>query len=142
MPGTLMAPRASASTIQPAYAALMQRKSQLTEHHGFAPVWMPDALFPFQQSLAEWACLKGRGAIFASCGLGKTAVQLTVAENIVRQTNKNVLVVTPLAVSQQTIAEGEKFGIACVRSQDGRVAGKITVTNYERLQHFDPTDYV
>jgi hypothetical protein len=54
--------------------------------------------------------LKGRSAIFADCGLGKTPMQLVWAENIVRKTNGNVLILTPLAVSYQTIKEGEKFG--------------------------------
>lgn len=71
-----------------------------------------------------------------------TPVQLVWAENIVRQTNGRVLVVTPLAVSQQTIREGAKFGIQCERSSDGRSRPNITVTNYERLHHFNPDDFI
>jgi len=102
---------------------------------------MPSFLFPFQVALTEWAIKKGRAAIFADCGLGKTPMQLVWAENVRRQTGKPVLIVTPLAVSFQTVAEAGKFGIDAARSQDGKVAAGITVTNYDRLHHFDPADF-
>ncbi len=97
-------------------------------------------LYPFQKALTEWALHRGRAAIFADCGLGKTPMQLSWADSIVRHENKPVLILTPLAVSSQTIREGEKFDIECHRSQDGKVHD-ITVTNYERLQYFDPNDF-
>jgi hypothetical protein len=102
---------------------------------------MPPQLFDFQQSLVTWAIRKGRAAIFADCGLGKSAMQLTWAENVARHTDKPVLILTPLAVSAQTIREGEKFGIECHRSSDGSVPGRIVVTNYERLHLFNPADF-
>jgi hypothetical protein len=102
---------------------------------------MPEFLFDFQVHLVEWALRRGRAAIFADCGLGKTPMQLVWAENVVRKTNKPVLILTPLAVSQQTIREGEKFGIECQRSQDGKHSGGIVITNYERLHHFMPSEF-
>lgn len=124
------------------YQAFLQRKSQLGGEHGFAPAWMPDFLFDFQQCLVEWALLRGRSAIFADCGLGKTPMQLVWAENVVRHSNKRVLIATPLAVSDQTVREGEKFGIDCVRSKIGRLGNaKIVITNYESLHHFNPADF-
>jgi len=124
------------------YNEFLKRKLQCDEDSGFKPVWIPDFLFPFQQMLTEWAIKKGRAALFADCGLGKTPMQLVWAENLARKFNKNVLIITPLAVSYQTIREGEKFGIKVVRSIDGKVTNKITVTNYERLHYFDPQDFV
>ena len=124
------------------YATFLDRKSQLGGQHGFEPVWMPDFLFDFQKDLVSWAIRKGRAAIFADCGLGKTPMQLVWAENIVRKTGGHVLILTPLAVSHQTAKEGEKFGIECLRSQDGLPKGNISVTNYERLHLFSPTDFV
>jgi len=108
---------------------------------GFKPLFIPDYLFDFQKSIIEWSIRKGRNAIFADCGLGKTPMFLVWAENVVRHTNKNVLIATPLAVSHQTIREGEKFGIEVKRSDDGQPKGKITVTNYERLHLFNTDDY-
>ena len=102
---------------------------------------MPDFLFDFQKFLIKWATLKGRGAIFADCGLGKTPMQLVWAQNVIEKTNKNVLILTPLAVSAQTIREGEKFGIECRRSNDGIAHKGITVTNYEKLDKFNPNDF-
>lgn len=124
------------------YQEFLKSKSQLGGQFGFDPVWMPDFLFDFQKHLVEWSILKGRSAIFADCGLGKTPMQLVWAQNIVQHTNKPVLILTPLAVSSQTIREGEKFGIECVKSSDGKVNGKIVVANYERIHYFNPDDFV
>jgi hypothetical protein len=123
------------------YQDFLDQKLHAGAAHGFEPIWMPPQLFDFQQSLVTWAIRKGRAAIFADCGLGKTAMQLTWAENVVRHTNKPVLILTPLAVAAQTIREGEKFGIECQRSSDGTVPGRIVITNYERLEHFNPADF-
>jgi hypothetical protein len=119
------------------YTAFLETKTQLGGDDGFTPVWMPEFLFDFQVALVEWAVRKGRAAIFADCGLGKTPMQLVWAENVYRHTGKPVLVLTPLAVSYQTEHEAEKFGIEAGTSRDGSIVAPITVTNYERLQHFD-----
>jgi hypothetical protein len=118
------------------YAAFLDRKSQLGGEHGFAPSWIPDFLFDFQRSLVEWAIRHARGAVFADCGLGKTPMQLVWAENVARHTDGRVLILTPLAVAHQTVAEGAKFGIEVTRE-----TGRITVANYERLHHYEPGDF-
>jgi hypothetical protein len=120
------------------YAEFLDRKTQLDGFDGFEPLWMPDFLFGFQTSLVDWAIRKGRGAIFADCGLGKTPMQLVWAENVRRHTGKPVLIVTPLAVGFQTHAEADKFGMEAVVSRDGSLPAGITITNYERLHLFDP----
>jgi superfamily II DNA or RNA helicase len=123
------------------YAEFLDRKLHTGADHGFEPVFMPPQLFDFQQALVQWAVRKGRAAIFADCGLGKTAMQLTWAENVARHTGRPVLILTPLAVAAQTIREGEKFGIEAHRSSDGSVMGRIVITNYERLSAFNPADF-
>lgn len=62
------------------YQEFLQSKAQCDIKHGFDPVWMPDFLIDFQQSLTEWSISKGRGALFEDCGLGKTPQQLVWAE--------------------------------------------------------------
>ena len=123
------------------YLDFLDRKSQLDGNHGFPPFWMPDFLFDFQKALVEWSVLKGRAAIFADCGLGKTAMQLVWAENIARKTGGRVLILTPLAVSHQTVKESRQFGIDVRRSSHGELSGSIIVTNYERLHLFRPQDF-
>lgn len=123
------------------YSEFLERKLHTGADHGFEPLWMPPQLFPFQESLTTWALRKGRAAIFADCGLGKTAMQLTWAENVARHTGKPVLILTPLAVAAQTVREGEKFGVECHQSRDGKAAGRIVVTNYDKLHQFDAADY-
>lgn len=122
------------------YATFLVRKSQLDADGGFAPRWLPEFLFDFQAHLVEWAVNKGRAAIFADCGMGKTAMELVWSENVVRHTGRPVLLLTPLAVGAQTIAEAAKFGIEAHRS-NGEVARGIHVANYERLHRFDPNDF-
>jgi hypothetical protein len=123
------------------YADFIHDKSQLDGDHGFSPVWMPDFLFDFQAELVEWALLKGRGGIFADCGLGKTPMQLVWAENVVRKTKGNVLNLTPLAVTIQAKQEAEKFDIQAEVSRDGTVHPGITITNYQKLHYFNPADF-
>jgi len=124
------------------YAAFLARKSQLDADGGFAPVWMPAFLFDFQRALVEWALRRGRAAIFADTGLGKTVMELVFGENVVRHTKGRVLVLTPLAVGAQMEREAQRFGIAARRSADGTVHDGITITNYERLHYFKPDDFV
>ena len=123
------------------YAEFLERKAQSESYGGFDPVFMPEFLFDFQRDLVTWAIRKGKAAIFADCGLGKTPMQLVWAENVVRKTNKPVLILTPLAVSAQTITEAAKFGIDCHRSSAGELHAGINVTNYERLHYFNPEDF-
>lgn len=123
------------------YEKLIESKSQGGTNSGFKPLFMPDFLFDFQKSLVEWSVNKGRAGIFADCGLGKTPIQLVWAENVVRKTNKPVMILTPLAVSAQHLREGEKFSIECHRSNDGKPQPNITITNYEQLRKFSPDDF-
>jgi hypothetical protein len=125
------------------YSAFLAQKAQLGDTYGFAPEWLPSFLYDFQTALVDWAVRRGRAAIFADCGLGKTPMQLVWAANVVRKTNRPVLIATPLAVSHQVLREAEKFSIDCRRVTDGRVppGASIIVTNYERLEKFSPDDF-
>jgi hypothetical protein len=123
------------------YDEFLQGKLQGGADSGFAPVWMPPFLFDFQSALVEWAIRKGRAAILADCGLGKTPMELVWAENVVRYTGGKVLLLTALAVSPQIVMEAEKFGVRVTRSHDGTAHPGITVTNYERLHLFNPADF-
>ena len=123
------------------YAEFLEKKAHVGADHGFNPLWMPDMLFDFQKALTEWAIRKGRSAVFADCGLGKTFMQLVWAENVARKTNGRVLILTPLAVAFQTVREGEKIGVEVTHRREGVKTGdRIVVTNYERLHHFNAED--
>jgi Helicase conserved C-terminal domain len=119
------------------YPEFLAAKSQFDGAAGFDPLWLPDALFGFQQAMTTWAIWQGRGALFADCGLGKSPMQLTWAQNVHQHTGRPVLVVTPLAVSFQTEAEARKFGIDAAISRDGSIPAPVVITNYERLEHFE-----
>lgn len=95
-------------------------------------------LFPWQRAIVRWALKRGRAALFEDCGLGKTFQQLEWARHV----PGSVLILTPLAVAQQTVAEATRFGIDATyaRSQSA-VAGQITVANYEMLDRFDPSAF-
>lgn len=123
------------------YSDFLDQKTHANAGAGFVPHWVPDWLFDYQASLVTWAIEQGRSAMFADCGLGKTPMALVWAENVVRETHGNVLILTPLAVGAQFAEEAAKFGIAATRSQDGTVHRGITITNYERLHLFDPKDF-
>lgn len=132
----------SAESVGQDYAAFLRAKSQAGADSGFDPVWMPDFLFDFQQAMLGWSIRKGRAAKFADCGLGKTPMGLVWAVNVAIKTGRPVLYLTPLAVASQTVREAQKFGIdGVVQARDGLVSGRVLVTNYERLHHFNPGDF-
>jgi len=124
------------------YSSFIWEKSQLSGQFGFDPIFMPDAAFPFQRHLIEYATMTGRAAVFADCGLGKTMMQLAWSENVAQHANGKVLLLTPLAVGDQTVDEAKRFGMEAIKSNDGQPKAKITVTNYEKLHMFDPADFV
>lgn len=98
-------------------------------------ITISDKLFDFQRDIVLWALKKGKAAIFAGTGLGKTLMQLEWARHI----GGTVLILAPLAVSKQTISEGGEFGITVhhCRSQEDVIDGGINITNYERMDRFD-----
>jgi len=124
------------------YNDFLKTKVPRDTMQGFDPVWMPDFLFNFQKHLTEWAIRKGRAALFEDCGLGKTPQQLVWAENIRRKTKGNILIITPLAVSRQTIREGKKFKIKVHHTQEGKVHKGINVTNYARIDNYSSKDFI
>jgi len=121
------------------YSQFLESRAKLGGFDGFTPDDLPSHLFDFQRDLVTWACQKGRGAIFADCGLGKTPMQLAWADQVHRHDGRPVLILTPLAVAAQTVAEARKFNVDAAVSRDGKFDAPITVTNYEQLHRFDPS---
>lgn len=121
------------------YQQFLESKKRLVIPTGFEPGELAPHLFDFQRDIVRWALRKGRAAIFAGTGLGKTLMQVEWSWRVMEHTGKPVLIVAPLAVGQQTVREALRFGYrarfaARPAEMDG---GAITVTNYEKLQHFD-----
>ena len=98
--------------------------------------------FEFQRDCVVWGCKKGKAAFFQDCGLGKTLQQLLWASLVHQHTGRNVLIFAPLAVSQQTAREGDKFGVpvTIVRSQSDVKPG-VNIANYEMIEHFHPSGF-
>lgn len=126
------------------YTEFLSGKLLESKSAGFTPDRINGMLFPFQRDIVRWACERGRAALFEDCGLGKTPQQLEWARHVVMHTGMPVLTVAPLAVSSQTIHEGEKFGIEVYRAdrQSDIAESGIWITNYEKMHHFsDPTAF-
>jgi DNA modification methylase len=100
-------------------------------------------LFDFQRVIVKWAIKRGRAAIFADTGLGKTLMQTSWADEVYKHTAKNVIIFAPLCVAQQTVREGIKFGIEInyCRHQDNVKPG-INISNYEMLDNFDLSEFI
>lgn len=125
------------------YLEFLNKKRHLIGDFGFEPNYLPNIAFDFQKAIINKAIKKGRIAIFADTGLGKTLIQLSIAKNIIQHTNKKVLIITPLAVAFQFILEAEKLGIDDIEySKDGKHSKKIVICNYERLHYFDENDFI
>lgn len=119
------------------YQSFIEAKTPASKSHGFAikNERLNPMLFDFQRDIVKWALRKGRAAIFADCGLGKTPMQLEWAKHIPGK----VLILAPLAVGTQTAREGSKFHVGITYSR--HPIESMAVTNYEMLEHFNPCDY-
>ena len=129
------------------YTQFLENKKFVLESSGFDVERdeLNSTMFDFQKDIVRWSLAKGRSAIFASCGLGKTLMQLEWANQICKHSEEGcmVLILAPLAVSSQTVREGEKFGIhvTLCESQDDVKPG-INITNYEKLDKFVANRFV
>lgn len=130
----------STAVVPTNYATFIESKRIVVQSSGVTVdgATLHSALFPFQRDMVRWALRKGRAAIFADTGLGKTLMQLAWAQ----QADPRVLILAPLGVARQTVREGERWGIPVryLRSQPADPRG-ITITNYEMLPHFDATAF-
>src|SRR5690606_7519077 len=123
------------------YEELIQRKLSSVPPTGLQNVEgldLPPGLFPHQDALVRWALRRGRCAIFADTGLGKSRMQLAWAEAVHREAGHDVLILAPLAVAGQTVSEGAQIGVAvtlCREPEDVRPG--ICITNYDRIHKFD-----
>ena len=111
------------------YSEFLDSKRQTAEPCGFEPSEVNPMLYGFQKDIVKWACRKGKAAIFADCGMGKTPMQLEWAHQVVSHDGGMVLMLAPLAVSAQTVREGS------------HLKPGINITNYERLEHFEGVDF-
>jgi superfamily II DNA or RNA helicase len=114
------------------YIDFIETKSFASRQAGFDADLSSYSVFPYQKDIVRWACMRGKAAIFADTGLGKTMMQLTWASQVVKKTGGKVIILAPLAVKEQTIAEAEKFGISL---------NNIDVNNYEQLHNIEPSQY-
>lgn len=131
------------ATAVEAYRAFLERKRMIDPPTGLDPVPdLPSCLFDFQADITRWALRRGRAAVFAGTGLGKSLIELAWAAAIHDATGKNILHLAPLAVSAQLVREAEKFGFSAkhVRAQSECVPG-TSITNYQKLDHFDLSQF-
>lgn len=118
------------------YEDFITSKKRVERPTGHQPGELNENLFDFQHAIVSWAIRRGRAAIFADTGLGKTLMQLAWADEVQSHTGGIVLVLAPLAVSEQTIEQGATFGISVTRFA-GQTAPGIYITNYERMDEAD-----
>ena len=121
------------------YSDFLCNKELVLSSSGFEPSLGNKYLFPFQKRIVEWAIRKGRACLFEDCGLGKTIQQLDWGKQVSDKMKSPVLIFAPLAVSEQTKREGEKFGFSVNICKSGKdVVDGINITNYEKLHKFQP----
>ncbi|MBW4580624.1 MAG: hypothetical protein KME42_13755 [Tildeniella nuda ZEHNDER 1965/U140] len=127
------------------YNTFLNAKLSTASQTGFEvnPEWLgtPEPKYAFQPHIVKWSLRCGRAGIYASYGKGKTYMQLKWADCVAKYTGDRVLILAPLAVAEQTVQEGEKFGIRVEYAESGDEALKSTspiiITNYDRLDKFE-----
>jgi len=127
-----------------AYSAFVAKKLETVSPSGLdSPFTLPESLFPMQQDLVSWALRRGRAAIFADTGLGKSRMQVAWADEVARRTGGDVMILAPLAVAAQTVGEGASIGVSithCREPEDVRPG--INIVNYDRIHKFDCSRFV
>ena len=124
------------------YLELINTKRHSVIESGIKPVFSSDALFDYQKFVVDKTVRMGRHAVFLDTGLGKTIVQLSVAQNYIQTFNKPALIVTPLAVAFQFVKEAEKYGFNSIEySRTGSHTKEIVLCNYEQIEKFNPDDF-
>lgn len=120
------------------YIDFIEKKTFKINPCGIEDVYLPDCLFDYQKAVVKWALKKGRCAVFAGTGLGKTIMELSWANNIYKKTGKNVIILAPLSVASQIEEEALKFKMlgSHVKSMPEIVNG-VYITNYEKIHLFD-----
>jgi hypothetical protein len=125
-------------TSRTGYEAFLARKQRVSTGEAVSrPLRATTALYPWQAHITRWALRRGRCAIFADCGLGKTRMQVAWAATVPGR----VLIFAPLCVAEQTINEGRAMGVDVTLASSHPPRTGITITNYERLGHYDLRDY-
>lgn len=114
------------------YKEFLDQKRKYDPPTGMEPNSLPECLFDFQEAIVKWALRRGRAAIFAGTGLGKSLMELSWARAVADHTGRSVLIMTPLAVAAQMKREAQKFGFDLTN---------ITITNYQKMPHYNPADY-
>ncbi len=125
------------------YEDFLKTKSRFEIPTGLSDVpELPDQMFDFQKAVTEWACRRGRAAIFAGTGLGKSFKELAWANALHEAEKKKTLIFTPLAVAGQMKDEADKFGIDAAHVSTGDESNcPIQITNYQKIEHFDLSQY-
>lgn len=126
------------------YDDFLKQKEIKASSHGFDVSLdsFHSLLFSWQKAISRWALRKGRSAVFADCGLGKTILQLTWANFVQKETKAPILILAPLAVSQQTKLEGKKINVKVnIASSHSDIVNGINITNYEKLHKFDTSAF-
>lgn len=120
------------------YEEFLRAKFQHHQSDGIDVAHLPDWLFPHQADLTRWALRRGRAAIFADTGLGKTRMELAWADRVHQHTGRPVLILAPLAVAEQTVEEGGSVGLTVTHAREpDQIRNGINITNYDRLHRFD-----
>ena len=126
------------------YSDFLARKAIIDPPTGIdGKIDLPDAMMPHQRDITEWSLRRGRAAIFAGTGLGKTFMELAWSDRVAEHTGKPVLIFAPLAVSAQHIREASKFGLsaAICPNQDAVGPHPVAVTNYQKMDRFDLSQF-
>lgn len=124
------------------YQQFVGRKLGIAESAGINAPLRDYGLFPHQSDLTMWALRRGRAAIFADTGLGKSRMQIAWADTVNRETGRDVLILAPLAVAEQTVEEGKRIGVNITRAREqSDVKSGVTITNYDRLHKFDTSRF-
>lgn len=129
------------------YFELLQDSLPKAIKTGFAMSEQDYGLYPFQDFVVKRALSHGKFAVFGDCGTGKTRMQGAWANEVLKHTNKPVLILAPLAVTVQSVLDCQHIGVQLIDLSDaiivealanGYLPAGVYITNYEQLDCISP----
>lgn len=123
------------------YNSFLEQKAYIAPPSGLTDIpELNSNLFDYQHDIVTWALKRGKSALFAGTGLGKSLMELAWCDALVKTLGIKCIIFTPLAVAAQMEREAKKFGINA-KHVDSQTDDAIQITNYQKLDHFNLSDF-
>ena len=126
------------------YQEYIDNKIKFTRESGFdiEIEELNPILFDYQKDLIKWSLKLGKSALFTMTGTGKSYMEIEWSWQVYKKTKGNVIIITPLAVSNQMIEMAKVIGIEINNMRHNKIKSGLNIINYEQLSKIDASEFI